>query len=130
MCTEPKFFLCKHCGNLIHMIENSGVSVVCCGTEMKELVANTSDGAKEKHVPVVEGKGKNITVTVGSTLHPMVEEHFIAWIFVKTNQGSHRKCLKAGGEPIAEFALSEGEKVLEVYEYCNIHGLWKVAVED
>jgi len=35
------------------------------------------------------------------------------------------KELKPGDKPIVEFALSEGEKIEAVYEYCNLHGLWK-----
>ena len=125
MSKEQKFFKCEHCGNIIGMIEDKGVPVVCCGTKMKELVANTSDGAHEKHVPVVEVKDNLVVVSIGSVAHPMVEEHYIMWVYVRTNQGGQRKSLTPGSEPKVVFALSEGEEALEVFEYCNLHGLWK-----
>ena len=125
MSREQKFFVCNHCGNLIGMIHNAGVPVVCCGEKMQELVANTTDAAQEKHVPVVEVNGNTVTVCVGSVLHPMLEEHHIAWIALETNQGMQRKELLHTGEPKAVFALAEGEKAVAAYEYCNLHGLWK-----
>ncbi len=123
---EQKFFVCKHCGNLVGMIFDSGASLVCCGDNMKELVANTVDASQEKHVPVVTVDGNTVTVKVGSVPHPMTPEHHIAWIYVQTEQGGQRKCVKNRPEAAAEFALAEGDKVVAVYEYCNLHGLWKV----
>lgn len=125
MCSKPKFYICKHCGNLISMIFDSKVNPVCCGEKMTELVANTVDAAKEKHVPVVEVDGNKVTVKVGSVTHPMVPEHYIEWIYLVTKQGVQRKCLEPGQEPTAVFALAEGDVAVEAYEYCNLHGLWK-----
>ena len=125
---DPRFFICKHCGNMITMVEDHNVPVVCCGEKMTELDANTSDGAKEKHVPVVEAAGSTVTVTVGSVAHPMLPEHHIAWIYLKTNQGGQIKYLAPGAEPKASFALSEGEKAEAAFEYCNLHGLWKAEI--
>lgn len=121
---DTKFFVCKHCGNLIGVINSSGAPITCCGEHMQELIANTSDGATEKHVPVFNVEGNTVKVTIGSVEHPMTEEHHICWVYLKTNQGGHRKDLTVGEKPQVEFALSEGEEVLEVYEYCNLHGLW------
>lgn len=129
MCKEQKFYLCKHCGNLVGMINSSGVSIVCCGDKMTELVPNTSDGATEKHVPVVSVSGNTVTVDIGSAPHPMTEEHYIMWVYLKTSQGGHRKCLEPGNKPQVKFALSEGEEALEAYEYCNLHGLWKADIK-
>lgn len=125
---EPKFFICKHCGNIITLLEASGAPVSCCGEKMTELDANTSDGAKEKHVPAVKVDGSTVTVEVGSVAHPMLPEHHIAWIYLHTNLGGQFKYLEVGAEPKAVFALSEGEKAVEAYEYCNLHGLWKAAI--
>lgn len=122
---DPRFFICKHCGNIITMLEDSGVPVVCCGEKMKEMTANTSDGATEKHVPVVEAEGSKVTVTVGSVDHPMLPEHHIAWIYLHTSLGGQFKYLEVGSKPTAVFALSEGETLKAAYEYCNLHGLWK-----
>ena len=93
---------------------------------MKELVANTTDGATEKHVPVVQNDGQYVKVEVGSTLHPMTPEHFIQWIVLETNLGYTIHHLTADDEPKTTFVLNEGEKALAVYEYCNLHGLWKL----
>lgn len=122
---DQKFYLCKHCGNLVGMIHSSGVPLVCCGENMAELVANTSDGASEKHVPVVTKNGSEVTVSVGSVGHPMQEEHHIAWIYLMTELGGQRKALIPGHEPKVTFALSEGEKPVTAFAYCNLHGLWK-----
>jgi superoxide reductase len=110
------------------LLEDAGVPVVCCGEEMKEMTANTSDGATEKHVPVIEAEGGNVSVTVGSVAHPMLPEHHIVWIYLQTNQGGQIKYLEPGSEPKAVFALAEGEAVVAAYEYCNLHGLWKASV--
>ncbi len=120
-----KFFRCEHCGNTIDFVKASGVPVVCCGEKMKELVPNTSEGAHEKHVPVVTVEGNKVTVRVGSVDHPMLPEHFIEWIALETCCGFYRRPLKPGDAPAAEFYLKEGETVKETYAYCNLHGLWK-----
>ncbi len=121
---EPKFYLCKKCGNLITMIKSSGVPVVCCGEEMTLLVPNTTDAAKEKHVPEIKIDGNKLTATIGSVIHPMTAEHQIMWIYLLTDKGCHVRMLASGEEPSAVFTLN-GEKPVSVYEYCNLHGLWK-----
>jgi superoxide reductase len=125
---EPKFFICKECGNIVEKVHDAGIAIVCCDLEMEELKANTVDAANEKHVPVVLTEGNNVSVKVGEVAHPMLEKHFIQWICLHTTEGLQRKHLTPGMEPIAQFALIEGEKVLHAYEYCNLHGLWKIAL--
>ena len=98
---------------------------MCCGEAMKELVPNTTDAAGEKHVPVYKVNGNIVEVNVGSVAHPMTEEHLIEWVSLQTEQGNQRKVLKAGQEPKVCFALCEGDKVKNVFAYCNLHGLWK-----
>lgn len=122
---ELKFFRCNHCGNIIVKIKDSTVSVVCCGDKMQELLPGTVDAAVEKHLPVYKVEGNNVSVTVGSVLHPMLPEHFINWICLQTNKGFQVKYLNPGEEPKINFAITDGEKVEAVYEYCNLHGLWK-----
>lgn len=121
---EPKFFICRTCGNIIEKLNDSGVPVVCCGEEMEELVANTVDAAKEKHVPSVSIVGNIVQVEVGEVLHPMEEKHYIMWIYLHTKKGGQRKDLLPGEVPKAAFALDDDE-LISVYEYCNLHGLWK-----
>lgn len=120
-----KFLVCKQCGNIVEVIKQTAVPIMCCGKKMEVLEANTSDGAVEKHVPEVDVNGNKVLVTVSSVLHPMLENHYIQWIYLKTNKGIQRKDLSPGDEPKAEFLLVDGESVSEVYEYCNLHGLWK-----
>jgi superoxide reductase len=111
------------------MIYDSGAPLTCCGEEMKELIPNTSDGAVEKHVPVVKTEGNKVTVTIGSTIHPMTEAHYIMWVYLKTEQGGQRKCFKPGEKPEAVFLLTDDDKPLEAFEYCNLHGLWKADIK-
>ncbi len=122
---EMKFYKCPHCGNVLAYVQPSGVKAVCCGDEVAEMVPKTADSAKEKHVPVIEQDGSLVTVTVGSTLHPMEEKHSIQWIALHTEQGNQRKALKPGDAPRAVFALAPGDRVVAAYEYCDLHGLWR-----
>jgi superoxide reductase len=126
--TEQKFFICKHCGNIIAFVHASGAPITCCGDVMQELVPNSTDAAQEKHVPVVEVNGNVVTVTVGSTAHPMTDEHYIQWISLQSGEGNQRKELKPGAAPKAVFVLAEGDKPAAAYAYCNLHGLWKKEV--
>ena len=118
-----KFYICRHCGNIIGMIKSSGVPVFCCGEKMQQLTPNSVEASGEKHIPVVTVEGDKIKVSVGSAEHPMLAEHFIEWIYVQTEKGGQRKSLKAGDAPTVEFALA-GDKAVAVYAYCNLHGLW------
>lgn len=120
-----QFYRCDRCGMIVEVVEQGNGTPVCGGETMRELKANTTDAAQEKHVPVVEVNGSVVTVTVGSVTHPMLEEHHIAWVALETNQGIQRKALPHTGEPKAVFVLSEGEQAVAAYEYCNLHGLWK-----
>ena len=122
---DQKFYICKRCGNIIEMVKPSGVPVVCCGEPMTELVPGTVEAAVEKHIPVYEVKDGKVSVTVGSVEHPMAPEHYIEWISLQTKQGFQRKPLKPGDAPKACFSLCDGDEVVAVYAYCNLHGLWK-----
>ena len=125
MNSNLKFFVCEKCGNLVNVIEASGVKMRCCGQEMTELVANTVEASREKHLPVVEVADGVVKVNVGSVDHPMSEEHNIAWVVLHTDKGVYRKHLKPTEAPVAEFLLAEGETPVAVFAYCNLHGLWK-----
>ena len=120
-----KFYICEQCGNIITYAKNTGVPVVCCGQKMKEIIPGSVEASVEKHLPVVKVEGNLVTAVVGSVEHPMVEEHFIQWLALETENGSQLKRLVPGEKPQAVFALAEGEKPLAVYEWCNLHGLWK-----
>lgn len=118
-----KFYICRHCGNFVQIIHDSQVPMICCGEKMTELKANTSDGAGEKHLPIVHLEDGAINVNVGEIDHPMVPEHFIEWIYVETDKGGYRHDFQPNDEPNVSFAIPD-EKVVAVYAYCNLHGLW------
>lgn len=120
-----EFYRCELCGNMVALIKKGGRTLVCCGQNMTKLVANSTDAAKEKHVPDVRREGGKIKVTVGSTPHPMLPEHYIEWIALVTDDKVELKYLKPGEAPRAEFdEVPSGD----VYAYCNLHGLWKAAL--
>ena len=118
-----KFFKCETCGNVAVKFVDSKVPLVCCGKPMTELVPNTVDAAHEKHVPVVTRLDDcRIKVEVGSVHHPMTPEHYIAFIYVETDHGGIRVDLKDTPEAVIHIGK---EHIRAVYEYCNLHGLWK-----
>ncbi len=121
---NTKFYICNHCGNIVEMVNDSGVNPVCCGEKMHVLEAGAVEASHEKHIPEVIVEGDTVKVIVGSVLHPMAAEHSILWVELLTDKGSARKYLEVGKEPVAAFALSD-EKPVTVYAYCNLHGLWK-----
>lgn len=128
MCKEQKFYRCNICGKIIGILKDTKVPTICCGQEMNKLVANTVDASNEKHVPVVTVEGNIVTVDVGSVEHPMEDVHYIEWIYLQTEKGGQRKCLWPGDKPRASFALTDDDKLIAAYEYCNLHGLWKTEI--
>ncbi|MBE6032835.1 MAG: desulfoferrodoxin [Firmicutes bacterium] len=124
---EQKFYICGHCGNIIAMVKNVGVPVMCCGQKMTELVPGTTDASQEKHVPSYKVEGNKVLVTVGEVEHPMTEDHYIEWISLQTKKGNQRKVLSPGDAPSVCFTLCEcdNDEVEAVYAYCNLHSLWK-----
>ena len=123
---KVKFFKCNHCGNVIIKVVDSKVPVVCCGEKMVELVANTEEASVEKHLPVVTRIDDcNLKVEVGSVAHPMLPEHHIAFIYLETENGGMR--IDLIDKPEAVFCVC-ADKPIAVYEYCNLHGLWKTVL--
>lgn len=122
---EQQFYKCRKCGQIVAMVKKTGSPLICCGEEMVLMKANTTDGAKEKHVPVYKVDGNMVRVVIGETAHPMQENHYIEWISLQTSLGNQRKVLKPGDAPEAAFVMMKGEEIQAVYAYCNLHGLWK-----
>lgn len=121
---KERFYICRHCGNLIGLVHDSGVPMMCCGQKMEALVPNTAEAAEEKHLPFVTiGEGA-IHATVGEVTHPMTKEHSIRWIYVETENGGQRRAFEPGDAPKATFCTREDQPIA-VYAYCNLHGLWK-----
>lgn len=120
-----RVFRCKKCGQMVMMLKKSKCDMYCCEEAMEEMIPGTTDAAVEKHVPVYEVKDNKVYVTVGDVIHPMMEQHYIEWIVLETKNGIQKKNLTPEDEPKAIFPLMEGDSVIAVYEYCNLHGLWR-----
>lgn len=118
-------YKCSVCGNIVEVLHVGGGVLVCCGQEMILQQENTTDGAVEKHVPVVERDGNKVKVKIGEAPHPMEEKHYIEWIEVLAGDISYKKFLHPGEAPEAEFDLPDGAGEITAREYCNLHGLWK-----
>jgi superoxide reductase len=123
MAKRLEVYRCEVCGNIIEVLHGGTGQLVCCGKPMKLLVENTTDAAREKHVPVVEKVAGGFKVKVGSVAHPMEEKHFIEWIELVAGDRAYRQFLSPGQAPEAFFPVEAAE--VSAREYCNIHGLWK-----
>jgi len=116
-------YKCEICGNVVEVLHAGQGDLVCCGENMKLLDEQTADSSTEKHVPVIEKTADGYKVTVGSTLHPMEEKHYIEWIELIADGKSYRQNLKPGDQPVAEFCVQA--KKVSAREYCNVHSLWR-----
>ena len=103
---EPKFFRCAHCGNLVGLIEDHGVPMVCCGEPMQRLAPNAAEASHDRHLPYVEIGGDTVTVQVGIEPHEMTQEHHIAWAYLQTVKGGQRKRFTVGEDEVPVAALS------------------------
>jgi len=116
-------YKCEICGNIVEVLHTGEGDLVCCGQNMTLLDEKTADSTTEKHVPLIEKTSSGYKVTVGSTLHPMEEKHYIEWIELIADGKSYRKFLKPGDQPVAEFCIQASK--VSAREYCNIHSLWR-----
>jgi len=126
MASKLQVYRCEVCGHIIEVLHSGAGTLTCCDQPMKQLKENTTDAAKEKHVPVIEKTATGYKVKVGSVAHPMLPEHYIEWIELLADGAEskvYRQFLKPGQAPEAEFQVSAAE--VSAREYCNLHGLWK-----
>ncbi|MBC8379516.1 MAG: desulfoferrodoxin [Planctomycetes bacterium] len=123
MAAKLEVYKCMLCGNIVEVLHGGDGELVCCGEPMKKLTENTTDAAKEKHVPVIEKIDGGYTVKVGSVAHPMADEHSIEWIELLADGKAYRQFLNPGDAPEATFMI-KADKV-SAREHCNLHGLWK-----
>ena len=124
-----RFYRCEECGHMAVSVDATEHPLTCCGEKLKEVTAAEHDGAVEKHLPVVERGQGEIKVQVGSVIHPMTEEHHIEFIVLETDCGFTLRRLPWDGEPIVHFPVGLMERPIYAYEYCNLHGLWRTAIE-
>lgn len=126
---KPIFLTCSQCSAVLEVIGGSREKLTVSGSPFEELTPNTSDGAVEKHLPVVERDGCRVTVKVGSVFHPMTPEHSIEWVYLETKKGSQLIRFTPQDEPSATFVLAEGDEPVAAYAYCNLHGFWKTDIQ-
>lgn len=122
MTKQSQIYKCEKCGNIVEILHPGAVDLVCCGQPMVLLEEKTADKTTEKHVPLIEKITDGFKITVGSTLHPMEEKHFIEWIELLAPGISYKKFLKPGDKPEAVFKTDA--PTVTAREHCNIHGLW------
>lgn len=122
MTKTREIYRCPKCGNMVEVLR-PGAELSCCGSPMKLMKENTTDGAREKHVPVIEAVEGGYKVSVGSVAHPMAAEHYIEWIELFTGDGVLRRELKPNDKPEAVFMTTAAS--VTAREHCNLHGLWK-----
>ena len=123
MAEQLQVYKCEVCGNIVEVLHGGAGELVCCGQPMILLEEKTADASTEKHVPVIEKIDGGYKVTVGSTLHPMEEKHYIEWIELLAGSKAYREFLTPGDPPSAEFAVAAD--AVSAREHCNVHGLWK-----
>ena len=123
-----RIFLSEDKKTMAMLILKGTDEIFCNGAPMKQLEANTTDAAQEKHVPVVEVNGKKITVKVGSVAHPMTDAHLIQWIYLQTKKGGQYRHLTPADTPEVTFTVADDDEPIAAYEYCNLHGLWTAKI--
>ena len=123
MAKKLQIYKCAKCGNIVEVLHGGVGELACCGQPMELLDEKTADAATEKHVPVIEKIDGGYKVTVGSTLHPMEEKHYIEWIELLAGDKTYRQFLNPGDAPEVVFNIEATE--VTVREHCNVHGLWK-----
>jgi len=124
MANKLEIYKCMDCGNIVEVLHGGEGGLVCCDQPMKLMTENTTDAAKEKHVPVIEKVTGGFRVKIGSVPHPMEEKHYIEWIELLVDGRSYRQFLEPGMQPEAIFFVKAKDHPA-AREYCNLHGLWK-----
>ncbi|MBF0216992.1 MAG: desulfoferrodoxin [Candidatus Omnitrophica bacterium] len=119
-----EIYTCNLCGNVVEILKGGVPSLVCCDQDMVKVEAKTAEEGKEKHVPVMQEKDGGVNISVGAIAHPMEERHYIKFIEIITGEGVLRRDLKFGMSPSALFKVDKAS-ILEVREFCTVHGLWK-----
>lgn len=127
MYKEPVFLTDKNRIVILEAVAGAANAALPDSLEPFEiLVPNTSDGASEKHLPTIQTDGLHVTVSIGSILHPMTDEHNITFVCLLTKAGAiMRVYLDPTDEPEAHFTVEKGDAPVAAYAYCNLHGFWK-----
>lgn len=126
MIKQNQIFRCSICNNVVEVIYAGGGNLVCCNQPMEIVrpidIGDEKSSVSKKHVPIIEKSDGLVKVVVGEILHPMTEEHHIAWIELMYDGKVYRKFLKVDDLPEATFKVEGGQ--FKARAYCNLHGLW------
>jgi superoxide reductase len=125
MVKKNSVYKCSKCSAVVESLWDGNETLSCDGEEMKELIPNSTDAAKEKHVPVIIRNGNKVTVKVGEVAHPMTKEHYILFVELVVGNKILRHNFKEG-DTVAEatFIIDDVNAPLTAREYCNLHGFW------
>ena len=121
-------YKCNECGNIVQVLVSGIGNLVCCGEPMEQLKAHTSDNDElsDKHVPIfVDGDNNHKLIQIGSTLHPMSEEHHIRFVEVITNDKNNLRVKYFSPNENPTVMLENSDNNIKALAYCNIHGLWE-----
>ncbi|MEG0873125.1 MAG: desulfoferrodoxin family protein [Clostridia bacterium] len=126
---ELEVYICDICKNIVMFLQKSFGKLTCCNEPMRKILPNSVQADTKKHMPIGVFDGDNIIVEIGSIQHPMTEEHAIKWIYIVTDEGlAQKRDLNVGDIPKAIFQIGNAKRI-DIYAYCNLHGLWKSTVE-
>lgn len=131
MAKKNAIYHCPICGNMVEVVEEGLGQLVCCGKPMIKMQENSIDASREKHVPVVQMDGNIVSVSIGSTTHPMTEDHWIKWIELSVGNTNYRQELSPTDKPEVKFVINDYcstscvNMKLTARALCNLHGLWK-----
>ncbi len=124
MAKRLQAFECEVCGHVIIVFNDGSGTLTCCDQPMTPLTENTSDAAKEKHVPVIEKPRAAGKCKVGAERHPMDERLYFKRIELLGLDTVQCRFLGPGDAPEALFAVKD-TGVVSARDYCNLHGYWK-----
>jgi superoxide reductase len=126
MTEKKQIYRCNICGNMVEVLHIGTGKLTCCENPMELLIEREDGTGPEKHLPVIEETDNGVKIKVGSTPHPMEDNHCIEWVEMIANNKVYRKVLKPGDKPEADFDVKITDiSQIQLREYCSIHGLWK-----
>lgn len=123
-----KFYICPETQTVVEVVAGQPAPLTIDGKPMEELVPNSTDAAVEKHMPVLSVENGVLKVSVGEVEHPSIEKHWIPFVAVKAGDLVLRRSINATEKPVAEFPLGSYKGEVEVYAWCNLHGIWKATI--
>ena len=128
MTKKLELYRCSVCENLVEVLSCGNGELVCCGKPMELINTNESDlkELNDKHVPLIEKNIEGFTIRVGSTVHPMTNEHHIDFIQAISKDFKYVKTKFLSVEEAPQLNIKcKCENSVWARALCNIHGLFK-----